>query len=70
MTKYRVNFTTVASAGIKIEADSADEAIEKADEIGIPGLCAQCSGWGREIGIDLGEWEPDERYPVDVIEEA
>lgn len=28
----------------------------------IPGLCAQCAGWGREDSLDLGdEWEVAEK---------
>ena len=24
------------------------------------GVCAQCSGWGHEWGLELGEWEVDD----------
>jgi hypothetical protein len=67
MTKYRVNYLTVASTGVYVEADSEEEAIELADAEGQPGLCAQCAGWGRP-GVELGDWEPDSEYPVEVVD--
>lgn len=39
-------------------------ASERAYEVGTPGLCAQCSGWGdprRSMDI-AGEWEPPQVY--------
>lgn len=61
MAKYRQWFSTGASGYVEIEADSPEEAEAKIErEIGDPGgICAQCSGWGRDQGIDLGEWEVD-----------
>ena len=61
MAKYRQWFTTEASGYVEIEADSPEEAETKIErEIGDPGgLCAHCGGWGRDQGIDLGEWEVD-----------
>lgn len=59
MTTYRLYYSAGASTYIDVEADDPDEAIDKADLIGLPRLCAQCSGWGKP-GVDLGEWEPAE----------
>lgn len=28
-----------------------------------PSICAQCSGWGQQYSMDLGDWEPDEDQP-------
>lgn len=58
--KFTAYFTTDASVAVSIEADSVDDAQEKADEFDdFPSLCAQCSGWGQRLGIDLGDWEQD-----------
>lgn len=46
------------------EQDLIDYIYEHMDT---PSLCAQCAGWGRTWGLDLGdEWEiveGDEKYP-------
>jgi hypothetical protein len=52
--------------------------VEDIDEIaqdlafteGFPGICAQCSGWGRNNkSMDIGtDWEPDENDAVQIIE--
>lgn len=58
--KFTAYFTTGASIAVSIEADTAEEAQDKADDFDdFPSLCAQCSGWGRDVGIDLGDWEQD-----------
>lgn len=57
MPKYIVHFQTVASATLEVEAEDRQAAIEEARQEGVPGICAQCSGWGRDYSIDLGEWE-------------
>lgn len=37
---------------------------EEAYTQGVPGICAQCSGWGSTHGLDLGdEWEILEDKP-------
>lgn len=42
-----------------VDADDVESAIEQAFEKR-PNLCAQCSGWGREWSLELGdEWELD-----------
>lgn len=58
MTKYRVIMTTGASTVIDVEAESEDEA-ENAAFNEVPYICAQCSGFGREAGIELGDWETE-----------
>lgn len=58
---YRVQFLTTASTIVEVEATSAEEARVQADEDFYgPQPCAQCSGWGGQPGIELGEWEQDE----------
>jgi hypothetical protein len=75
VAKYTVALTAVASATLTIETDETDpEAIvDAALSEGVPGICAQCSGWNRSHSIDLGDdWDPvlkedgtPEIYPVD-----
>lgn len=63
MAQYKIFFNTSASTEIEVEADSYDEAVDKAWAEGFPGICAQCAGMGYSNGpgIELGdEWEPDE----------
>lgn len=61
MAKYRVHFRAWASTQIDVEASSEDEAIALAYDK-TPGLCAKCSGWGQDAGIDLGEWTTTDEY--------
>lgn len=79
MPKYRVNFQTVASMSITVEADNEGDAIDKAYE-GIPsGVCTQCGGWDQNWSLDLGEFETIDQFqgydpkhdglPVELIEE-
>lgn len=61
MPKYRIHFTATASTTVVVEADDASEAREIADDqFASPSICAQCSGWGQDYSMDLGEWEQDE----------
>lgn len=60
MTVYQVSFETWAGGHIQVETDETDpeRIVEAAYEEGIPGLCAGCSGWGRDHSLELGdEWE-------------
>jgi excinuclease UvrABC ATPase subunit len=61
MSEYLAYFTTTASVAVRIDADSPEEAQEKADDFNdFPGLCAHCSGWGQRLGIELSDvWEQD-----------
>ena len=52
MSNYTVHFQQAVSLSLKVEADSPEDAIETAHEEGIPGICAQCSGWGRNWSRD------------------
>jgi hypothetical protein len=57
MPKYRVSLSTNAWVTVTVEADNAEAAIEEAYQ-DAPNLCAQCSGWGRNFSLELGdEWE-------------
>jgi hypothetical protein len=62
MARYRVHMEAVASYFIEVEAEDEDAAVEAAYEEA-PGICAQCSGWGQQYGMDLGEWELAENDP-------
>lgn len=56
MSEYAVIFISTASASVRVEADDADEAIDKAWDAGPPtSLCHQCA---RAVDLS-GEWEPD-----------
>ena len=58
MPKYRVYLQTVASTTIEVEADSKDAAIESALDQDMPTICAQCSGWGSDQSLELGDvWD-------------
>lgn len=51
-----------ADLGVEVKdltvTDVRDAVIEQAYNNGAPGLCASCSGWGRDFGLDLGdEWD-------------
>lgn len=69
MPKYTVYLQTYASTSVDVEAADKSEAAEKAyEELDAPGLCAQCSGWGRDSYLELGEeWEIGD-YDMDIVE--
>jgi hypothetical protein len=79
MPKYNVLFTTHASAWVTVEAPETDDKGEIVDfaydasTVEFPSLCAQCSGWGQQWDLELGdEWEPFEfkgEYEVVKVEE-
>lgn len=61
MAKYRVPVNGYASATIFVETDETDPEViyELAMDEGVPGICAQCAGWGRKDSLEIGdEWEP------------
>ena len=60
MPKYRVALNARVSLSVTVEADNEDEARDAAYEKIPGGLCAQCSGWGREYSMDLEEFDVDE----------
>lgn len=49
--KYTFSATGTISLHVEVEADSLEEAVEKAKEAPIMGLCHQCASTGDE-----GEW--------------
>ncbi|MFD6250280.1 hypothetical protein [Streptomyces roseolus] len=63
MAKYRINITGHASGSLTVETDETDpERIfeEAMSDPGAPTICAQCSGWGRNYSLEIGdEWEPE-----------
>lgn len=68
MPKYAVDLMSTLTTTITVEADSEDDAIEKAfDSEAMPGsICAQCTGWGQKFSIDQGEWDTP---PSDINEQ-
>jgi hypothetical protein len=58
MPKYRVTMAKVITCTVDVEADDESAAIEEAYQEAPHSICAQCSGWGREWGVnDDGQWE-------------
>lgn len=73
MPKYRVNLDGYASATIEIETEETDPEViaKEALREGVPGICAQCSGWGHSHSLEIGEeWElaTDEEGGISVYE--
>lgn len=61
MAKFIVYLTTTASTSVKVDAEDSEDAVEKAYDAGLPTICAQCSGWGSGVGLDLSDvWEVSE----------
>lgn len=70
MPKYRVYLETGASLSVTVDAEDEEAAAEAAFESG-QYLCAQCSGWGQNWTVDLGEWDlADDVKAVELIEES
>lgn len=61
MAKYRIPMTTYANTSIEVETDETDpEKIIQAayEQAEFPTICAQCSGWGRDTELEIGDdWE-------------
>ncbi|MEW1547515.1 hypothetical protein [Streptomyces tsukubensis] len=60
MTKYRINLSTAANASITVETEETDPELiyQEALHEGIPHPCAQCSGWGQNWELEIGdEWD-------------
>ena len=72
MPKYRVYLETIASTTIQVEAADKDEAYELAGAQGMPRICAQCSGWGNDQNLELGDvWEIPQGMSIDeAVEEV
>lgn len=60
MSEFKVYFEGMAGVVVTVEADDAEDAIEKAyDEIP-SGVCAQCSGWREKWSLDVpDDWKLD-----------
>jgi hypothetical protein len=66
MPKYRVHLQTIAMTVVEVEADSKDDAYDKALDKPNPSICAQCSGWGGSQNLELGDqWDLGENVGVD-----
>lgn len=66
MAKYIVDLQTRAFTSITVEADSPEDAYDKALDARLPTICAQCSGWGKEsVNLELGDqWDIDPDRPL------
>lgn len=65
MTAYTVNLTSTLSATVGVEANTPEEAANKAPDT-IPSICGQCGGWGQDWSKDEGdEWWVIEVYADD-----
>jgi len=68
MAKYRVRFETKAWASVEVDVDDPELAVENAYAELPSDVCAQCSGWGRNWILTLGEeWsiEKDSKQEAD-----
>lgn len=66
MTKYRVYLQTVAETVIEVEADTKEDAYDLALSEPTPRICAQCSGWGNDQNLQLGDdWDINQEAGVD-----
>jgi hypothetical protein len=65
MPEFTVHLQSVTGYGIKVEAETPEDAIELAYETGPGSICAQCSGWGSKWWREEG----DELELVEVINE-
>lgn len=54
--QWQVRVDVGTTVYVTVDAQDEESAIEAAYEA-IPGICAQCSGWGKDYSRD--EWEPD-----------
>lgn len=58
MSEFMVFFEGMAGLTIRVEADDPDDAVNKAYDEMPGGVCAQCSGWGKEWSLDVpDEWD-------------
>lgn len=66
MPEYTVYLSKGTEISVRVEAEDVDAAIDKAYEVDVSGICAQCSGWGKKWGRD----ESDDMEPTAVIDES
>lgn len=58
MPKYSVHLVTTAHTVVEVEADSKAAAVDTALAGDMPRICAQCSGWGQDHVLEIGdEWD-------------
>lgn len=58
MARFIVYLRTVASTSVEVEAADPGEAMDKAYDVAMPTLCAQCAGWGNDQNLELNDaWE-------------
>jgi hypothetical protein len=68
--RVKICWTSDASGTLEFDTDETEpeKIIEEFYREGVPGLCAQCSGWGRshsmEVGDEIMEERDEEGYPV------
>lgn len=66
MTRYAVHLITTAHTVVEVDADSKAAAVEEALTGNMPRICAQCSGWGQEQNLEIGdEWDVDADSTLD-----
>ena len=60
MAKYQVVFQSAAEVYVTVEASDPEEAIDLAYDHIPDDVCAQCSGWGQDYTLDIGDsWDVD-----------
>lgn len=61
---FTVYLSTGAHTVVTVMATDAEQAAEFAYQDDLPTICAQCSGWGRDVNLELGDdWEVTEVVP-------
>lgn len=55
MPNFTVYFEGHADAYVRVEAEDISEAIDKAYDQVPYGVCAQCSGYGQNWGLDISD---------------
>lgn len=64
MPEFTVYLSKGTEISVRVQAEDVDEAIEKAFDADVHGICAQCSGWGKKWSRD----ESDDMEPVSVFD--
>ena len=64
MTSYSIPFTQVVTGHLTVEADTLDEAVQKAEMEGLPGLMFLNHDYPDEAGW-TGGWEIDKQALID-----
>ncbi len=74
MPKYRITLATSASVTATVEADDDEIAVDMVFDMVPSEVCAQCSGWGKNWSLDIGQWDVAEdhnkqEYPPTLVED-